>query len=1002
MNEIEIHVKAYDDNTDKVFATVKAKAKKAGGAAGDEFSGSFSGTLSKKSVTAAEKAAKDVEAKAKEGFEKAGEEAGKSQAEGYKKGSKQTEKATEQVAKRTQAQFEALKFTALSVGLPAAATVGAVGASVALAAVPALFVGLGVAALKGNQQIDDAFEHTSDHVLTSVTRMSQGLRDPILKANDAVVASFDRLQPEIQTAMDYSSGSVEDLVGTVTDLAENAMPGLVVAAKSAQAPLKGVHDFAGQAGAGVTDFFVNLSDGSESAGKSIATTGGVVRDLEGFAGSLLAELANGSTTVLPKFAATLHTAEDTVLTLAHNGMPALQGASSGALSVIEGGLGIVNAFAQGLGAWAQPLGNVGGTLFATNSVLKLFGTSLTQTGFGVNALAKTVQDGDQKISPFKAALNDADKNGSSKLKAGLNSLVSNGLNPLGLVLTAGSFLLSAFGQAQEKAAEYAAAHKENVRQLTDALRQDSGVLGDHTNQVNSQALADKNASANLASFGQNLATAKLAIQGNSQAYDKLRFAAGATLATIADQAGVNDDQKQALIDIGHQSLETGKNYDQLKDDVLAAGKTFDSTGESAEMFSDAQQSAIEQLLNGTGAVGEQINAYKQAHQQYLDSESALTQLTAAQIENRDATAAATQEIYTQQNAQLGYRGAVLNTKQALTDYTKTSTDGKATEDQKASALLRVEQAFQAQEQAAYQAAYANSTATSDAQRTAEAFAAQNRETVNLANSMSGRLPASVQDTISKFDVATARAAGLTVGIDNTGKAVYRLPNGKTILIKADTQAARDAVNGIVRDINGRVAYITVKTINGGSSTTRFGSVGAGRGQNAVATGGRVTLGGVQRFAKGGQAYASITDVGPGGLLDGPGSGTSDSILARVSNGEYVVNARQTQKHLPLLRAINNGDDGFASGGLVRHADSSWIPPTFYSGASAGKPVTHVGAAPSPGHSGATAPSSSARPVQPLALHVTSGGGRLEEFFVEMIRRFVRVQGGDVQQVFGQG
>jgi hypothetical protein len=42
----------------------------------------------------------------------------------------------------------------------------------------------------------------------------------------------------------------------------------------------------------------------------------------------------------------------------------------------------------------------------------------------------------------------------------------------------------------------------------------------------------------------------------------------------------------------------------------------------------------------------------------------------------------------------------------------------------------------------------------------------------------------------------------------------------------------------------------------------------------------------------------------GGLLDGPGTGTSDSMWIRASNGEFVVNAAATAKHLALLTAIN--------------------------------------------------------------------------------------------------
>lgn len=55
----------------------------------------------------------------------------------------------------------------------------------------------------------------------------------------------------------------------------------------------------------------------------------------------------------------------------------------------------------------------------------------------------------------------------------------------------------------------------------------------------------------------------------------------------------------------------------------------------------------------------------------------------------------------------------------------------------------------------------------------------------------------------------------------------------------------------------------------------------------------------------------------GGLITGPGTGTSDSIITRVSNGEFIVNTEQTRKNLPLLWAINSGAlPGFESGGQV--------------------------------------------------------------------------------------
>lgn len=56
----------------------------------------------------------------------------------------------------------------------------------------------------------------------------------------------------------------------------------------------------------------------------------------------------------------------------------------------------------------------------------------------------------------------------------------------------------------------------------------------------------------------------------------------------------------------------------------------------------------------------------------------------------------------------------------------------------------------------------------------------------------------------------------------------------------------------------------------------------------------------------------------GGMIHGPGTGTSDSIPTMLSNGEFVVNARSTARNRHLLEAINSGGrvSGFAEGGMV--------------------------------------------------------------------------------------
>ncbi|MFZ5710348.1 MAG: phage tail length tape measure family protein [Pseudomonadota bacterium] len=75
----------------------------------------------------------------------------------------------------------------------------------------------------------------------------------------------------------------------------------------------------------------------------------------------------------------------------------------------------------------------------------------------------------------------------------------------------------------------------------------------------------------------------------------------------------------------------------------------------------------------------------------------------------------------------------------------------------------------------------------------------------------------------------------------------------------------------------------------------------------------------------------IPGAADGGFMSGPGGPRDDAIVARLSNGEFVVNAAATARHRPLLEAINSAPR-FAAGGFVGGAAAS-LP-----GASAGGPI----------------------------------------------------------------
>jgi hypothetical protein len=64
----------------------------------------------------------------------------------------------------------------------------------------------------------------------------------------------------------------------------------------------------------------------------------------------------------------------------------------------------------------------------------------------------------------------------------------------------------------------------------------------------------------------------------------------------------------------------------------------------------------------------------------------------------------------------------------------------------------------------------------------------------------------------------------------------------------------------------------------------------------------------------------------GGYVSGPGTARSDSIPARLSDGEFVVNANATSKHRRVLEAINSGTIArYANGGPVGKAAQTFAP-----------------------------------------------------------------------------
>lgn len=790
---------------------------------------------------------------------------------------------TSKMASRANSQFSAMLYGALTVGLPAAAAAGSALTVAALAAVPIAFGGMIVGLTKGTDEVSSKWATFSDGVLGDAKAMAQQYTGPVVGAIDDMGSAWVRLRPKVDVAMNAAAPQIREVVGAATDLAENAMPGVITAMERSDVAISAVRTVAGQTGQGLSEFFANASRGAQGSAQGLVIFGGTVQTVLSRAGELAANLGNLSAGPLRSLDTIVNQVTGTLVTLTSQGSGAigfLQGfgtAGSGLVSV----LGLV---ASAVSLIPPQVTQLGGSFTATAMLAGKFGVDV---GAGFDGIGK-------KIGEAEGAR--------AKFSAGMVGLAEGVFNPATVAVGVLSIGLDLLGHEQEVAAQYAAQHRDTVRELTQAIREDNGALGENVNKANIKALADKNATANLATFGSTLGDAKLAIEGNTDAYDRLNYSARAQMDTIGKNLQLSEQDRNSLKDLATQSLQTGKGYEQMSMLGNQATSMMDS-------FGGAAHDQMNALLNATGAVGEQINAQKQAQQAYLDSEHALTGLSEAQIKARDSTVEHTKATMDGIGGELGYRGAVEATKQAMDTLTKTNQNHKSTEDQKAQAMLGAEQAMYRQIQAAGAAAAANSNLTTESQRAAASTTAMNRETVNLANSWQGTLPASLQAGISKMTVAEAQAGGLTIAIDNTGQAVYRLPNGKTIDIESSAERERakvDALNQSIGALRDRNISIT--------TTYFYGTVGAGN----IPTGAYVAraqggLVGRLATASGSQYAEGITSVRPS-MANVIGNAFTqsirDTVPALLAEGETVTNARQTARNYRELVAINSGQRNY--------------------------------------------------------------------------------------------
>jgi hypothetical protein len=730
-------------------------------------------------------------------------------------------------------------------GVTAASAGSALAVGAALGAIPVAFAGLGAIALRESTIVRRTFEDLSETLNEGLAADAEPLADALTGAARKIGAAYQDLRPQLADAFAASAPHVDTLIDGVLDFARNAVPGMVTAVRRADPVMLGFRALMRDAGVGVGEFFDIISQRAPEAGRGIEHLGTLVRGALPQIGGIIGDL----TGLWAQHGAQV---VDVVLRI----LGVIGQLSGSALPVTAAALGTVLDVLSGVLSVIEPM---------TGALGPLIGAwlGLATAMRGIRAVQGVVDSVSASFSTFSAnAEKAAGSKGVGKFTAAVGGIMSQLGGPWGIAIALGAAALSLFGQRSEEAAS-------TQRSLTSALRESGGAFDTTARKALAQsdsykAIADSVTKAGIshAEFidalirgGAPLDALKAKLEAAKRAGEEHSTESGELVVTYTAQAEAAADVLRATDSLRASVQDATADFERERQAVAGAQGSM----EAAKPGADELREAMKTLGNATATTAEHADALNTAWRTLFGLQISLEEATAGWEEGldtlRETMEAARREGSTWQTQLISTQGQL----------NLTTEHGRALQRN----LVEQGEQYRTLAQTAYDTAL-RQTGSQQMARDAAVKASEERRAQFLAEMRQMGL------TQTQAEILAARYLGM--------------PDDVLTLIRAKDEATK-VVDKIIRDNSGRQIGLRVVTQHG----------------PGVLIGGRVPAvrdGGLIAFANGGQ----VPKFPHGGMVRGPGGPRSDSILAAVSNGEYVVNAAATKRNLALLEAINRGEN----------------------------------------------------------------------------------------------
>lgn len=594
------------------------------------------------------------------------------------------------------------------------------------------------------------------------------------------------------------------------------------------------------------------------------------------------------------------------------------GANDMIRTLVQAATGMVNVFAD----MPDSVQSVGVAIAAVASALLL-------AGGGFLAIVP-------KIAAAKTAM----------VELGITSTAVRGLlsGPWGLALAAGTLAIGLFAAGQYEA-------KRKADELRATLDQQTGAITGNTKAMVARDLQQAGAFETARKYGVTARELTDAALGQGDALSKLEARQRAAASTNAD-----------FVRGQFEAVKSGGDFSKMALLASSSSSVFADASTKSAVASRDQANGLQGLLNLVRPTNELLTGQSQAQQEVAAATGEASAAAADAVPSVKSLADATRDakreaedaakVYKEWQSQIEMLGGGIRAETAArnsyNDAVKTGTEaikGSAVEQEQA--LLKIAEAAtqlasKQMDAGRGQEEIAGTMRRSreDFLRVAEAMGWSAQYAADYADAL-GLIPENVQTMVEaagvlestaeviELDTQIRNLSGKTVTVEEAGAdasngrvltlsgSIFNLPD-KTVEVK---EIGATASGERVVSLNGQIYRLTGKTVVVSADTSRASAnLAAVASQLAAIQSKNITLT-VSRIGG-----VNVGQYATGGFVSGPGTSTSDSIPALLSNGEYVMKAAAVAKYgthfFDRVNAMR-----FSSGGEVTRTARASAPAT---------------------------------------------------------------------------